>query len=132
MSRLFFCWNFFLELTNIFFFVQMAYLYNMFESQVDDVCKGSNQAECKKDLLKYGLKNLHDMPEDHLDTMDPYQRNANSLSKFTIFTRTILELYQNYTRPILELYQNYTINIESFDVTRESSMLSQCALVTFT
>lgn len=60
----------------------MTYLYTTFASQVEDVCKGPKSHDCTQDLLKYGLKNLHQMPEDHLDVMDPYQRDANDLSKF--------------------------------------------------
>ncbi|GLV36938.1 Rhythmically expressed gene 5 [Carabus blaptoides fortunei] len=58
---------------------KMAYLYNMFANQVDDYCNTASMDDCNKQLLKYGLKNLHGMPEDHLDIMDPYQRGANTL-----------------------------------------------------
>ena len=59
----------------------MSYLYSMFANQVDEFCGKSTMANCNKELLKYGLGKLKDMPEDHLDVMDPYQRGANDISK---------------------------------------------------
>lgn len=53
----------------------------MFANQVDDFCEKSSMNNCNKELLKYGLTKLKDMPEDHLDTMDPYQRGAGNISK---------------------------------------------------
>lgn len=60
----------------------MAYLYNTFVNQVEEFCNFSSKEDCNKELLKHGLKNLHGMPEDHLDSMDPFQRGANTLSKY--------------------------------------------------
>lgn len=59
----------------------MSYLYSMFANQVEQFCGKSTMVNCNKELLKYGLGKLKDMPEDHLDTMDPYQRGANDISK---------------------------------------------------
>lgn len=53
----------------------------MFATQVEEYCKTTNMVNCNQDLLKYGIHKLKDMPEDHLDEMDPYQRGANSISK---------------------------------------------------
>lgn len=39
-------------------------------------------AECKRELMMYGLSKLQDMEESHLDSMDPYQRGAPNLSEF--------------------------------------------------
>jgi hypothetical protein len=57
----------------------MSYLYSMFANQVDEFCEKSTMVNCNKELLKYGLGKLKDMPEDHLDVMDPYQRGANDI-----------------------------------------------------
>ncbi|KYB27120.1 rhythmically expressed gene 5 protein [Tribolium castaneum] len=58
---------------------KMSYLYSMFANQVEQFCGKSTMANCNKELLKYGLGKLKDMPEDHLDVMDPYQRGANDI-----------------------------------------------------
>ncbi|KAK9874184.1 hypothetical protein WA026_002537 [Henosepilachna vigintioctopunctata] len=58
---------------------KMSYLYSMFANQVDDFCEKANMKNCNHELLKYGLDKLKDMPEDHLDTMDPYQRGAHDI-----------------------------------------------------
>lgn len=62
----------------------MSYLYSMFANQVDGFCESSELPDCNQELLKYGLRKLKDMSEDHLDFMDPYQRNANNISKYPI------------------------------------------------
>lgn len=51
----------------------------MFANQVEDFCEFSDMHNCNRELLKFGLGKLKDMPEDHLDTMDPYQRGAHTL-----------------------------------------------------
>ncbi|KAL3270986.1 hypothetical protein HHI36_021489 [Cryptolaemus montrouzieri] len=58
---------------------KMSYLYSMFANQVEDFCETANMKDCNRELLKYGLDKLKDMSEDHLDTMDPYQRGANTI-----------------------------------------------------
>lgn len=58
---------------------KMSYLYSMFANQVDEFCNSANMKNCNQELLKYGLKKLKLMPEDHLDSMDPYQRGASNI-----------------------------------------------------
>jgi len=58
---------------------KMSYLYSMFANQVEEFCDTVDMNNCNQELLKYGLNKLKEMPEDHLDTMDPYQRGANTL-----------------------------------------------------
>jgi hypothetical protein len=56
----------------------------MFAKQVQTYCKTSADngiAKCKMELLTHGLRKLQEMNESHLDTMDPYQRGANDISK---------------------------------------------------
>lgn len=64
---------------------QMSHLYTMFAKQVQSYCKSNvnvlTVAQCKRNLLMYGITKLQDMSESHLDVMDPYQRNANDISK---------------------------------------------------
>lgn len=77
----------------------------MFANQVEDFCEFSDMHNCNRELLKFGLGKLKDMPEDHLDTMDPYQRGAHTLSKclfpfkmtFIITTRISMLTTQFYT-----------------------------------
>lgn len=54
----------------------------MFASQVESFCESSPMKNCNVDLLKYGLNKLKHLPEDYLDAMDPYQRDANKISKY--------------------------------------------------
>lgn len=60
---------------------KMSHLYSTFAKQVSAYCKSSsdNPAQCKRELLMYGLGKLHDMNEAHLDSMDPYQRGASDI-----------------------------------------------------
>lgn len=58
---------------------KMSYLYSMFANQVEDFCDQTTMKNCNQELLKHGLGKLKVMPEDHLDTMDPYQRGAHTL-----------------------------------------------------
>lgn len=60
----------------------MGYLYSMFKNQVDEFCEFSEMDNCKDELTRYGLKRLREMDENSLDEMDPYQRGANSISKY--------------------------------------------------
>lgn len=60
------------------FLLQVMYLYNMFQNQVQDYCESTT---CKHDLKNYGWNKLKTMGEDHLDKMDPFQRDSNSISK---------------------------------------------------
>lgn len=69
----------------------MSHLYSMFAKQVASYCKNLPEdspsvTQCKRNLLMYGLNKLQDMSEIHLDTMDPYQRGANDISKYYIWS----------------------------------------------
>lgn len=67
-----------------FFSLQMSHLYSMFAQQVQTYCKGKRDgdaAQCKKNMMLYGVAQLNEMEESHLDLMDPYQRNANIIRK---------------------------------------------------
>ena len=63
----------------------MSHLYSMFAKQVQVYCKGKGSGEakesCKNNMMVYGVTKLNDMEESHLDLMDPYQRNANTIRK---------------------------------------------------
>jgi len=59
---------------------KMSHLYSMFAKQVQTYCKSKtsgDSAQCKKNMMLYGVSKLNEMEESHLDQMDPYQRNAN-------------------------------------------------------
>lgn len=71
----------------------MSYLYSMFANQVEEFCEFSEIPNCNRELLKYGLRKLKNLPEDHLDVMDPYQRGANSISKFDLFLSCVFSQY---------------------------------------
>lgn len=61
---------------------KMSHLYSMFAKQVSTYCKGSQEMPtnmCKRNLLMYGINKLQDMNESHLDSMDPYQRDAHDI-----------------------------------------------------
>jgi hypothetical protein len=81
--------------TFIFFFsFQMSHLYSMFAKQVSTYCKtsaDSSIAKCKMELLTHGLRKLQEMNESHLDTMDPYQRGANDISKYLFIEKNKLD-----------------------------------------
>lgn len=65
----------------------MSHLYSMFAKQVSSYCKTNIDtpvAQCKRDLLVFGVDKLEKMSDSYLDSMDPYQRGANDISKFTI------------------------------------------------
>lgn len=57
----------------------------MFAKEVSKYCKQNADTtrvtKCKHDLLEFGVGKLEKMEESHLDTMDPYQRSANDISK---------------------------------------------------
>ena len=56
----------------------------MFAKQVQTYCKSKtdgDSAQCKKNMMLYGITKLNEMEESHLDHMDPYQRNANTIRK---------------------------------------------------
>lgn len=56
----------------------------MFAKQVSAHCKSNVDvpvAQCKRDLLVFGVDKLEKMSDLHLDAMDPYQRGANDISK---------------------------------------------------
>lgn len=67
----------------------MNTLYTLFAKQVQNYCKESTQGDasvCKKNMMTYGVAKLNDMEESHLDTMDPYQRNADDIRKSINFS----------------------------------------------
>lgn len=54
------------------------YLYNMFQSQVQNFCETN---ACRQQLKNYGWNKLKNMSEDHLDKMDPFQKGSNDISE---------------------------------------------------
>ncbi|XP_023027192.2 rhythmically expressed gene 5 [Leptinotarsa decemlineata] len=58
---------------------KMSFLYSMFANQVESFCDSSNMKNCNQELLKYGLDKLKNLPEEYMDSMDPYQRGANTI-----------------------------------------------------
>ncbi|XP_056633613.1 rhythmically expressed gene 5 protein [Diorhabda sublineata] len=56
---------------------KMSFLYSMFATQVENFCDSSNVPNCNQELLKYGLNKLKQLPEEYLDSMDPYQRGGS-------------------------------------------------------
>jgi len=50
--------------------------------QADDYCNTSDMPDCNKAMMVHGLSSLARMQDQHLDTMDPYQRDAHELSKW--------------------------------------------------
>ncbi|KAG5679397.1 hypothetical protein PVAND_008965 [Polypedilum vanderplanki] len=61
---------------------KLTHLYSMFAKQVKDYCKNKNNvntSQCKRNMMLYGMKKLNGMEEEHLDAMDPYQRDANTI-----------------------------------------------------
>ncbi|CAG9857434.1 unnamed protein product [Phyllotreta striolata] len=56
---------------------KMSFLYSVFAKQVEHFCEESSLDNCNRQLLKYGLDKLKNLPEEYLDSMDPYQRGAN-------------------------------------------------------
>lgn len=69
----------------------------MFAKDVSKYCKTTtaSPAECKRDLLAFGVNKLEKMTETHLDAMDPYQRSANDISKYTHMFITCCYVYEN-------------------------------------
>lgn len=62
--------------------LQTSYLYSTFAGQVEFFCKSSTIKNCSFELLKYGLNKLKNTPEETLDIMDPYQRDADKISEY--------------------------------------------------
>lgn len=61
---------------------KMSHLYSMFAQQVSSYCKTNIDmpvAQCKRDLLVFGVDKLEKMSDLYLDAMDPYQRGANDI-----------------------------------------------------
>ncbi|XP_076255033.1 rhythmically expressed gene 5 [Rhynchophorus ferrugineus] len=56
-----------------------SFIYSLFANQVERFCEGSELSNCNRGLLKYGLSTLKNLPEERLDSMDPYQRGANNI-----------------------------------------------------
>lgn len=61
---------------------QVNRLFHVFMRQVDDYCNTSDMPDCNKSMMVHGLSSLARMQDTHLDTMDPYQRDAHELSKW--------------------------------------------------
>lgn len=65
----------------------MSHLYSMFAKDVSKYCKTnanpSSITKCKHDLLTFGVTKLEKMEDSHLDAMDPFQRSANDISKYS-------------------------------------------------
>ncbi|XP_050305513.1 rhythmically expressed gene 5 protein [Anthonomus grandis grandis] len=56
-----------------------SYIYSLFANQVEKFCEGSSIPFCTRQLMKYGLGTLKNIEEEKLDSMDPYQREANNI-----------------------------------------------------
>ncbi|CAB3367392.1 Hypothetical predicted protein [Cloeon dipterum] len=54
-------------------------LFHVFMRQVDDYCNKSDMPDCNKAMMVHGLSSLARMEDHHLDSMDPYQRDAHEL-----------------------------------------------------
>lgn len=69
----------------------MSYLYSTFAQLVSVHCKATAATshipvnECKRELLSYAYEKLQTFTDGQLDGFDPYQRNANEISKCIIF-----------------------------------------------
>lgn len=64
---------------------QLTSLYSMFAKQVSTYCKNkenANVAECKREMMVYGMDKLNKMEESHLDEMSPFQKNADAIRKY--------------------------------------------------
>lgn len=61
---------------------QVNRLFHVFMRQADDYCNTSDMPDCNKAMMVHGLSSLARMQDQHLDTMDPYQRDAHELSKW--------------------------------------------------
>lgn len=81
----------------------MNHLYSMFAKQVQAYCQSKTNgdaSQCKKNMMMYGVVKLNDMEESHLDQMDPYQRNANNIRKFSFLSPSILVRHKHPRRPL--------------------------------
>ncbi|XP_015436391.1 PREDICTED: rhythmically expressed gene 5 protein [Dufourea novaeangliae] len=58
---------------------KMSHLFRMFSQQVAKYCADSSMPDCNKNLLVSGLRNLANMDDIGLDTLDPYQRGAKEM-----------------------------------------------------
>lgn len=64
----------------------------MFAKQVSTYCKNkenANVAECKREMMVYGMDKLNKMEESHLDEMSPFQRDSDAIRKY--FTLLLYE-----------------------------------------
>lgn len=71
---------------SLFLSTQMSYLYSTFAQLVSVHCKstvggGLPVNQCKHNLLGYGYEKLQTFSDAQLEALDPYQRDANELSK---------------------------------------------------
>ncbi|XP_030379150.1 rhythmically expressed gene 5 protein [Scaptodrosophila lebanonensis] len=64
---------------------KMSYLYSTFAQLVSVHCKSTAPStsvpvnQCKHNLLGYGYEKLQTLSDEQLETLDPYQRDANEL-----------------------------------------------------
>ncbi|XP_046609851.1 rhythmically expressed gene 5 protein [Neodiprion virginianus] len=70
---------------------KMSHLYKVFSKQVAKYCADSSKPDCNKNLLVSGLRNLANMDEDYLNTMDPYQRGATEMIWHALLTNDDFE-----------------------------------------
>lgn len=57
----------------------------MFAKQVSTYCKNksnTNTSQCKRGMMVYGMDKLNKMEESHLDEMDPFQKDSDSICKY--------------------------------------------------
>lgn len=90
----------------------MSHLYSMFAKQVSSYCKGSQDMPtnmCKRNLLMYGINKLQDMNESHLDSMDPYQRGAHDISKYSLRSEEA-QTYKKKNRDAMNYWTNWQLN----------------------
>lgn len=76
------------SVTNLIFsrILQMSMLFNVYAKQVQSYCDtkdGEQLRNCKDNMMMYGVVKLHEMNEASLDKMDPYQRGADNIRKFS-------------------------------------------------
>lgn len=63
----------------------MTALSTMFAKQVSTYCKNkenANVAECKREMMVFGMDKLNKMEESHLDEMSPFQKNSDAIRKY--------------------------------------------------
>ncbi|CAH0548718.1 unnamed protein product [Brassicogethes aeneus] len=61
-----------------------SFIYSLFAKEVENYCELLKVKSCNTDLLKYGLDRIDSLSELELDSLDPYQREADDLIWNTI------------------------------------------------